>query len=549
MPNDYFTLNALAEELSDALSGGRINKISMPSDDDIYIDLRAKGKNLTLLFCARKPVSRVHITSAKIPSPPSPSPFCMLLRKHLTGGVIEGFYLLNNDRIMVCEVTSRNELHDLMRYKIILEIGGFPNFVLARDDNTILDCTRRMIEENSRSLFPNLKYTPPPQFAPNIFFTDTQTLENIKTAKDILGSFVGASKETAAEIEGLISAKPAAEALNGLLNIYRSERYSPCCLKDSQGKPKGFFAYPYESISGGFVKTESLSVAMDIYYSHISEGSGKSAAARRLYQILKRLKSKTEKRLKDNALRLAECEEAEKYLQIGELIKCNAYQIAKGCDSVTVYDFYNDKEITVKLDPLLPPMKNAEAYFKKYTKLKGGRAYALKEREELIELQEYLLNIEQSLENCSAEAEFVEIEEELNTVSGANKAKAQRNPKKLRPSEPIKTEIGGFTVYIGKNNAQNDSITFKIASSSDIWLHAKGYHGSHGIIITNGKDVPPTVLSKAASFVAFYSKASASPKVDVDYTRRINVKRLGKPGLVSYTDYKTITVEPQKPLF
>lgn len=546
MPNDYMTLSALVAELTNTLAGGRINKINMPSDDEAFFEIRAHGKNHTLILCARKPVARLHLSSVRC-SARVPSAFCMLLRKHLTGGVIRGFSLYNNDRIAVCDIVSRNELHDSMNYKLILEIGGSPNLILAKDDFTILDCTRRAFGENTRTLLPSAVYAPPPQNKPNLFEADKEALTDITTAKEIIERFVGISRESAAEIELLASKTTLPDIIQSLRAIYGTPLFSPCVLS-KDNTPKSFYVFPYQTIKNGiFNQTDSLSAAMDTYYSQLSEGNGKESATRSLRQTLKKLKTKTEKKRADNDARLQNCTQKDNFLQLGELIKCNAHQLSQGQKSVTVYDFYNDKEITIALDPLLSPMKNAAAYFRKYAKLKGAEAYAVKEKAELNELAEYLLNIEESLDHSTTETEYAEIALELAALTGKRQTAPQKNAKKQKASEPMKLEVAGFTVYIGKNNTQNELITFKIASGRDLWLHAKGYHGSHGVIITGGKEVPQAVIAKVASFVAYMSKAGASPKAEVDYTRRSCVKRLGKPGLVTYTDYKTITVEPKKP--
>lgn len=547
MPNDYMTLQALAAELSAMLYSGRVNKINMPSEDEIVFEIRAQGANRTLLLSARKPLARMHLTSTKNQALPVPPTFCMLLRKYLIGGVVVGVALYNNDRIAVCDIESRNELRDLARYRLIAELGGSPNVILAKEDMTIIDCLRRASGENGRSLLPNINYVPPPQNKPNLFEVSRDTLS--EDVSLIAAKFVGASRETAAEIGLLAASSNIGKIVGELDNLYNSPRFAPCVSKNGD-ETTGYFAFPYRSLPDTqFVAMPTLNAALDAYYSGLAATQNKRRATAGIRQTLKKLKNKTAKKLADNDAKLSECAAKERILQLGELIKCNAHSIRAGQDKVQVYDFYNSQNIEIALDPALSPYKNAAVYYRKYSKLKGAEIYAIKEKSELIELDEYLANIEASLDTCTNDTEYAEIADEIAALVGGTPKTPNKSAKKRQPSQPIKLDVGGFVVYIGKNNIQNDIVTFKIASGRDVWLHAKGYHGSHAVIITGGKTLPQAVLAKVASFVAYMSQAQASAKVDIDYTRRANVKRLGKPGLVSYSDYKTITVSPAQPIF
>lgn len=546
MPNDYMTLNALAKELSQTLAGGKINRINMPADDEAVMEIYTRSGNRTLILCARKPVARLHLTAKKRGFSNTPPAFCMLLRKHLTGGEIAEVSLLCGDRIAAVDILSRNELHDLTRYRLILEIGGSPNLILTDEHGSIFDCTKRTTLDTARPLMPGLKYTPPAQNKPNLFCVPAGTLPHKLSAAEIVKNYVGISKETAAEVEALCENAPLSAVIEELSALYRSPRYAPC-VAVADNRIGGFFAFPYVSYrSGMFEKRNTLSDALDVYFGGLADADGSHRATAGLRQTVKKLIAKTEKRMEDNKNRLAECAEKDKYLQTGELIKCNAYAISPGQQSAEIYDFYNDYTRTIPLDPALSPIKNAEVYFKKYAKLKGAEAYAKKELVLLTDSLDYLLNIWESLDNCVSDAELAEIAAEVASLTGAAKSSG-KGAKKEKPSLPLKLDVGGFTVYLGKNNAQNDTVTFKLACGRDIWMHAKLYHGAHAVIITNGKEVPSSILSRVASFAAYFSAARSSAAADVDYTRRVNVKRLGKPGLVTYTDYKTIHVKPEEP--
>jgi len=546
MPNDYMTLNALAGELHTSLANGRINRINMPADDEAILEIYTRSGSRTLVLCARKPVARLHLTGKKRGFSNTPPTFCMLLRKHLTGGEIAGVALLYGDRIAALDILSRNELHDLTRYRLILEIGGSPNLILTDESGCIFDCTRRTTLDTARPLMPGLKYTPPAQNKPNLFCVPADTLPQTATAAELLKNYVGISKETAAEIEYLSAVTPLPGVVGELSDLVHTQRFSPCALM-ADGKPVGYFAFPYVSYHNGvFQKKDTLNEAIDAFYSENSDTDSGRRATAGLRQSVKKMLTKTEKKLIDNSNRMTECAEKDKYLETGELLKCNAYAVAPGQLSIEVYDFYHDCQRTVALDPVLSPIKNAAVYFKKYAKLKGAEAYAKKEHLTLLDTQEYLLNIWESLDNCANDAELAEITAEITALSGAAPKKGGKGSKKEKPSQPLKLEVGDFTVYLGKNNIQNDTVTFKLASGRDIWMHAKHYHGAHAVILTEGRDVPAAILARVASFVAFYSGARSSTTAEVDYTRRANVKHLGKPGLVTYAEYKTVNVKPEE---
>jgi predicted ribosome quality control (RQC) complex YloA/Tae2 family protein len=548
MPNDYMTLKALAEELTASLSGGHISKINMPADDEAILDIYCRGETRTLILCARKPVARIHLTTKKRGFSNTPPAFCMLLRKHLTGGGIAGVTLLYNDRIAAVDILSKNELHDLTRYRLIVEIGGSPNLILTDENGGIYDCTRRSALDSARPLMPGLKYTPPEQNKSNLFCVPFPTLPERLTAAEILRNYVGVSKETAAEIEFLCNAKPLPAIAEELFSLSGSPRFAPC-IYVTDNKPNGFFAFPYITYNNGmFEAKRTLSEAVDAYYSGLADADSSRRATSGLRQTVKKLIAKTEKRLQDNKNRLAECAKKDILLQTGELIKCNAYAVAPGQTSMEVYDYYQDCTRSIPLDPALSPIRNAEIYYKKYAKLKGAEAYAKKEQIALTDSMNYLLNIWESLDNCTTDAELAEISAEISALNGVSKPSG-KGAKKEKPSQPLRLDVGGFTVYLGKNNAQNDMVTFKLASSRDIWMHAKHCHGAHAVILTEGKEVPAPVLARVAAFTAYFSAARLSSSAEVDYTRRSNVRRLGKPGLVAYTDYKTIHVKPEEPKF
>ncbi len=554
MPNDLVTLKALSYEMKELLTDGRIDKIGMPSDDEAVLIIRSRGENHALYLSARADTPRMHFTKARLQNAPTPPNFCMLLRKHILGGVVEDVKVLNEDRLFEFTVVARNELNDATTFRLIIEImGGASNIILLRDDYKIIDAVKRVMNLESRVVFPGAPYTYPQKSK-----TLLSDLEGVKIAlesgelKEVTAKLNGLSKESALELMVRAKEMGAKSAAKLVDDSYHSALFEPVSQWDDKGKCVGFFAYPYLSRmdKGEYKKENSLSSAIDAYYKASGEAVKKTRDTLKLNQKLKAITAKTERRIKDNQATLADTEKKERFRELGEILKCNIYRINKGMSIINCDDFYNTGVVEIALDPLISPQKNVERYFKRYNKAKGAEAYAREELKRLLELEEYLKSIKAAVQNSSTEAEYQEINLELDALKKLpvqnQKESHKKNPKKPKKTPPLSLEIGGFRVYVGKNNLQNEEVTFSLASSNDIWLHTKTYHGSHGVILSKGKSVPPIVLERVAEIVAYYSEARESSKAEVDYTERKNVKKLGRPGLVNYVNYKTIVVTPKK---
>ncbi|MBQ8177805.1 MAG: NFACT family protein [Clostridia bacterium] len=554
MPNDLVTLKALAYEMKDILTDGRIDKIGMPSDDEVVLVVRSRGENHALYLSARADTPRVHFTKVRFQNAPTPPNFCMLLRKHILFGVVEDVKILNEDRLFEFTIVARNELNDATTFRLIIEImGGASNIILLREDYKIIDAVKRVMNLESRVVFPGASYTYPPKSKASI--TDLEAVSAACASgevKKVYGTLNGLSKESALELMARVNQMGVSAASNLVDDSYHSDLFEPVSQWDNKGKCVGFFAYPYLSRmdKGEYKKESTLSGAIDAFYKASGEALKKQRDTLKLNQKLKAITNKTERRIKDNEQTLLDTEKKERYRELGEILKCNIYRINKGMSIINCDDFYNTGLVEITLDPLISPQKNVEKYFKRYNKAKGAEAYAREELKRLLELQEYLKTIKVAVQNCSTEAEYQEINSELDSLKKlpvqVQKDSHKKNPKKPKKTPPLSLEIAGFKVYVGKNNLQNDEVTFGLASSNDTWLHTKTYHGSHGVILSKGKPVPPTVLERVAEIVAYYSEGREDTKVEVDYTERKNVKKLGKIGLVTYTNYKTIIVAPKK---
>ncbi|MDR0696920.1 MAG: NFACT family protein [Christensenellaceae bacterium] len=552
MPNDYITQKAVASELNELLTDGKINKINFDSAN-LFMSIRAKGNNYTLLTSVDVSQPGFYISDIKPDPYLIPSAFCMLLRKYLTNSTIQSIEMLNNDRIMALTVIAKDELRDSTKYTLITEImGSASNMILVDNEFKIIDAYKRIYEEkNNRQVIPFTKYIFP---AKNKIAIDDNSLDSkiqlnlIQSASDLLNQISGISKETATEIIERSKDVDLITVLKLFSNVFNSKSYSPS-LCEQNGNIVNFFIMPYISISGNWIKTPSLNHAINKYYFEKYLIEKKRKDSKEVSVLLKRHKTQIDKKINDATDKANKEDELNQTLKRAEILKCNIFKLkdlkTRLPAHISCFDYDNNQDIDLVLDQKLSAKENVEMYYKKYNKLKGAVSYAKKELIELRVKAEYINSIEVAIENSTTREEYSEIKKEIQELIGVKSVNNKKNPtKKDKKTKPYSTIIDGFTIYIGKNNYQNDMITFDIASSRDLWLHVKNYHSGHGIILTDGRAVPISIITKVAQHVAFMSKAKDSDKVEVDYTLRKHVKKLGKPGLVTYTDNKTIQVKP-----
>ncbi|MCR4874554.1 MAG: NFACT family protein [Clostridia bacterium] len=566
MPNDYITIKALTKELDSSLKGGKIDKITMPEKDEINLFVRANNTNYNLAISCNASNPRIHLTTIKKQSPIVALAFCMHLRKYLLNGNIEKIYTLNEDRIIVIEVKSRNEMRDIVSYRLIAEMmGRYSNIILVNEKDTITDALKQVPFDvmTKRTLVPSAKYSIPEQ--PKI------KLSQVDKIKDLLVSYTGTSisqmlsnnisgiaKNTAQEIVNYANVEDSKQNLDSddiekilnsldvFNNIYDSKIYSPC-VSIVNGTAHDFYATKYSTINE-YKKYKTLNEAVDNCLSQKDDEYRQQEKTKYLLKAYNALMGKCKKRLEKSNQRLAEASSKETYRIYGELITANIYKIKKGDDKVTVENYYdNNNEITIKLDETLAPQANAQNYFKKYTKLKHTEEISLEQIEELEDTIAYLTTIEPYIHRAKTPQEILELQRELENV-GALKASRQKGNKKPVEAPPIHYLYKGYHIYVGKNNLQNDKLTFKVANGGDIWLHTKAFHGSHTIIVLDGRDVTDDVIKFAAEVCAFYSDCDNSSKVEVDYTQRKNVKRHPNknPGMVLYEVYKSANITPNE---
>ncbi|MGN0765129.1 MAG: NFACT family protein [Christensenellales bacterium] len=562
MPNDYVTIKALTQELESALSNGKIDKIYMPEKDEISLSIRAKGHNHLLAISCNPSNPRIHLTSAKKDNPMVAPSFCMHLRKYLTGGIINSIVNLGEDRIVAIEVRSHNEMHDETTFMLIAEMmGRYSNILLVNAKGTITDTLKQVPYDavTKRCLLPSAKYSLPPQskILPSDVSSITQALGRYQDgglAGYLCTCVAGLSKLSAEQILRMAQVSndvkslsdeqisSICKALDTLLNVYSTPLYNPC-VRGTLQSATYFFVMPY---SLGDVPVESLNKAIELTQGQKDQVDRHADKIKFLFKAHRAFVSKTKKKLEVCNSRLRECDNMDRYKKMGELITCNIYNINKGDESAVVTDYYEPEcpLLTIPLDGRLSPQANAQAYYKKYAKLKRTQDIVSRQIRELEDLLQYADTILPSITLAQSDDEIAEVAKELQEL-GALKQPTNKKVKE-KPSAPLTFEVDDFVILVGKNNLQNDKLTFKVAGGSDMWVHTKKVHGSHTIIFAEGRSIPNHVITIACEIAAYYSQASQSPSVECDYTLRKNIKRhpSGKPAMVIYTDFSSALVTP-----
>ncbi|MCL2356399.1 MAG: NFACT family protein [Defluviitaleaceae bacterium] len=582
MPFDGATLASIVHEMS-VLEGGRIDKITQPEPDEIFLSVRSRGENFKILLTANANAPRACFTSQSKISPMSAPMFCMVLRKHLSGGRILKITQPDFERILEIHAESSDEMGDRTVKILSIEIMGKHSNILLRDGERIIDAIKHVPFSVSavRQILPNAPYVRPPsegksnpathQCNPHDFLQIFDTNENLQRA--IVQKNNGISPMFAAEIcnrADVAPEKPAA-GLNDAEKNRLHEVFGDIFEKIAQGefdcaiywqnsekgeKTADLAALPFTIYAHYRAeKFESPSAMLESFYAKRDEGyriSQKTSDLRKLITAhLERCRKKTFVHEKT----LAEVKNRDELRIKGELLTAYLYMIPAGADTFTAQNFYDENApLEIALDPALTAAENAQKYFKKYNKQK--RAFAAlqeqiaKNAEDLI----YLESVAVAADSAENEADIAEIRAELADAGFAKRARQPRDEKGRKPKKgreqktsPLKfTTPDGFEIYVGKNNTQNDFLTLRFAKPHDIWFHTKEIAGSHVILVTNGNEPPDAAILEAATIAARHSRAKDGSNVPVDYVARKYVKKPSgaKPGYVIYDKHKTVYVTP-----
>lgn len=550
MPLDSFAVRAETAYLRRKLTGGKINKITQPEKEEISLFIYNKGENFRLVLNSFVPC--FYVGGSAKQTPLNAPQFCMTLRKHLSGGTITEIEQLPYERVVILSIKSVNDFFDDAYYKLIFEVmGRQSNIILCDGQYKVVGAVKYMPLDSARPLLSNMKYSPPPNNRASIESEEAKkALEDYDgdAARFVISNYMGFSLPSAEYLLNGIAENRFAEQFDIFVNN----------VKEFNKKIDGFEITPYIALHDGKPAVFFLFAPKDFAdvrrYDDINECLSAFYTARQNLKSIESLKKavlsaaaaqikKIEKKAAIQKEILLQAEQAEKYRIYGELLTANLHNIKQGQIAVVENYYDENKPLQIKLDERLSPSKNAQRYFEKYAKIKKAISYAEKQLKEFEEELSYLYSIVDYADAARTEEELEQIRQELSQQKTSGKDKTETNKKTAQVKPHISSqEIDGFTVFWGRNNTQNDYVTFKLARPDDIWLHAKAAHGPHVIIRTEGKTPPDNVLYKAAQIAANLNKTFGA---EVDYTYKKHVKKPpgAKPGFVTYANYKTIFVK------
>lgn len=573
MAFDGITIAAMVRELNNNLAGGRINKIAQPEGDELMITARGTEGQKRLLLSASASLPLIYFTEKNKVSPLTAPNFCMLLRKHIGSARIAGIRQPGLERVVEFDLEHLNELGDPCKKVLILELmGKHSNLIFCDDKNMILDSIKHVSSHMSsvREVLPGREYfiTKTQDKWDPLAITQEEFLEHVckkpvSAAKALYSSLTGLSPVIAEELcyRASIDGNDAMLSLNEVscIHLYhtlqrmmedvKEGNFTPNIIYRGE-EPVEYGVFPFQQYGPEYhsVTFDSVSSMLETYYASkniLTRIRQKSADLRKIVQTaLERNRKKLilqQKQMKDTAKK-------DKYKVYGELINTYGYNLPEGSRSLQALNYYTNEEITIPLDETLTPAQNSKKYFDRYTKLKRTEEALTTQIADTESEIEHLESISNALDIARSESDLSQIKEELTQYgyikrhySGKKGAKMQA---KSKPFHYISSD--GFDIYVGKNNFQNDELTFKFATGNDWWFHAKKMAGSHVVVKTKDGELPDRTFEEAGRLAAYYSKGRTAPKVEIDYIQKKHVKKPGgaKPGFVVYYTNYSLMAEP-----
>ena len=573
MALDAVFLTALCAELNGQVSGAKIDKVQMPERDQILLSIRSRQGNHRLLLSAGTGTARVHITAQKFEQPAEPPMFCMLLRKHLCGTVIESVEQPNRDRLLVFSIGGYDEMGDPVHKKLIVEMmGQASNLLLVGEDGRIIDCMRRIgsVDGVHRNLLPGMFYQlPPAQKKPDFFSVSAEErealwmqAEGMTADKWVTSAFAGISPliarelsyrafgETSPTVDGMTreQRKDFCDILDVFAQTVTYGEFTPVLLTE-EGRMKDFSFQPIKQYGAAMEQhtAEGFSILLDTFYAARDKAESMRRKSKDLQKKIKTARDRSERTLLARRVEMKKSEDRDTYRQYGDIIMSNIWRIQKGDKLLEAENFYLEDcpTMKIKLDPLKSPQQNAAKYYKDYNKAKTAREHL----EELIAKNEveleYLESVLDLISRAGSEKDLADLRREL-TETGYLRKQKQSGKDRSKPQGPMSfVSTNGYEILVGRSNAQNDELTLKTARRSDVWLHTQKIHGSHVIIRAEDTVPDDETLYEAACLAAYHSQGRNGGKVPVDYCLAKYVKkpRGSMPGMVIYTDYKTIAAD------
>jgi len=570
MPLDGIAIASVVHELKSTVLGGRVDKISQPEPDEIIINMRGSGANHKLLITANSNAPRLNFTMQAKVSPLKAPMFCMVLRKHLTAGRVVDIVQPEFERIVELHIDSIDEMGDRSVKILLVEImGKHSNIMLLDANRKILEAIKHVSPSVSsvRPILPGMAYFRPPSNKENPLTIQSaegfQFSPNQKIQEAIYKCFNGISPIMASEIcscakvdpnifTGDLSEQDFSQLFGAFSNVFdhvRDGKFEPTIYSDSQSKMVDFAALPLSLYANHTAtKFDLPSVMLETFYARRDESYRISQKAIDLRKLVATHQERSRKKQFVYDKTLEEIKDRDTLRIKGELLTAYLYMVEKGRDKFVAENFYDEnKPMEISIDPTLTAAENAQRYFKLYNKQKRTFAALEEQMVKNVEDLNYLDSVAIAMDTITDEADIAEIRAELASQGFAKRNASSKNKKMEQAAKPLKyVSVDGFNIYVGKNNTQNDNLTMKMAKPHDIWMHTKDIPGSHVIIVTDGKEVPPATILEGANLAALHSKAKNSTQVPVDYVAKKHVKKPNgaKPGFVIYEGHNTVYVTP-----
>ena len=578
MPLDAICLTAVVGELKENILGGKIDKIYQPGRDEVVLAVRGAGGNLRLLLSANPAHPRVHLTKLNRENPDAPPMFCMLLRKHLTNGRILEINQPPMERVVDITIEALDELGDRTQRRLVLEaMGRRSNLILLDGEGRIMDCLRRVDADMSaqRQVLPGMFYRlPPTQEKADLMNTTPeqrralveQAPEEKSVDKWLLDTFGGLSplmcRELAFQTCGRADARlfelenreQLLFKMDQLINTIKDRNFTPYLLLRN-GKATDFTCLPV--LQYGFEtdlrQAESFGALLDDFYAVRETQERVKQKGQDMIRSVTNARDRTARKIGLQEQELAATADRERLRQFGDIITSNLWRMERGMARLKTENYYDpeNKEVDIKLDPLLTPQQNAAKYYKEYNKAKTAEQVLTQQLEKGRRDLDYLNSVLESIQLAEGERDLQEIRQELVDTGYLRRASKAKGREKRVSSKPMEfRSSSGLRISVGKNNTQNDQLTCKMAFKSDIWFHTQKIHGSHVILWTEGEEPDLKSLNEAAVLASWFSQGRESGKVPVDYTPVKYVKKPAgaRPGMVVYTTYETAWVTPDEGL-
>ena len=570
MAFDGITIANIVTELNQTITGGKINKIAQPENDELIITIKNQRKQYRLFLSASASLPLIYLTETNKPSPLTAPNFCMLLRKHIGSGKIIAIEQPGMERIIRFTIEHLNELGDLCTKYLIVEImGKHSNIIFCNEEDQIIDSIKHVSAHMSsvREVLPGRPYfIPETQSKLNPFVLTEEIFQEkifprpVNVAKAIYTSITGISPLMAEEVcyragidggiptDGLedVERVHLAHTFLRMVDDIRDGHFEPNIIYKGK-EPVEFACFPLSQYQDyRAVSYPSIFPVLETYYAEKNIVTKMRQKTVDLRKIVQTALERNVKKYQLQQKQLKDTEKKEKYRVWGELLNTYGYEVEPGAKSMEALNYYTNEMIQIPLDETMTPQENAKKYFDKYSKLKRTKEALDTLLQETGDEIKHLESIAASLDIASSEEDLVQIKEEMMEYGYVKRKNTGGKKVKVtsRPYHYISSD--GYDIYVGKNNFQNDELSFKFASGNDWWFHAKGQPGSHVIVKSKNEELPDRTFEEAGKLAAYYSKGRQAPKVEIDYTQKKNLRKStgGKPGFVVYYTNYSLLIEP-----